>query len=107
MTTKYKIMLSALATGRMVRVTFTPATEGVVLPDHLLEQILVGLDFGCFAPTAITDLECTPAAISGTLRFGAEYFWCSVPWVAVVSINPIGPTQAQRAWNPTIIQGEN
>jgi stringent starvation protein B len=97
--------MEALATGRMVGVALTPATPGVVIPDQLMGQEAVVLDFGRRAPTPIEDLLCDAGGISGTLRFGGEYFWCSVPWAAVVAIAPHGPTPAQRAWNPTVIDG--
>ena len=108
MTEKYKIMLSALATGRMVRVAFTPDSQGVVVPADFRSQLGMMLDFGYNAPQAIDDLVCNDVAISGTLHFGGVgggYFWCSVPWGAVVSIEAIGPTPAQRAWTPMVLDG--
>ena len=98
-------MLEALATGRMVRVAFTVDTEGVVVPEGYRNQDAMALDFGRNAPTPITDLECGPDAISGTLRFGWEFVWCSVPWEAVVGIEAHGETPAARAWKPTVIKG--
>lgn len=102
---KRTITLDLLATGRMVRVYFTPDTEGAVVPEGYKGQDAMALDFGRRAPTPIDDLECGPDAISGTLCFGGDYFWCSVPWEAVVAVEPHGETPAARAWNPTVIQG--
>lgn len=102
---KRAAMLSLLDTGRMVRVVFTTATPGVEVPDWVKEQPVNALDFGRRAPTPICDLEVTDKAVSATLRFGAEYFLCVIPWEAVVGIAPFGPTAAQRAWNPTVIPG--
>jgi hypothetical protein len=98
-------MLEALATGRMVRVFFTPDTEGVVIPEWIKDRDAAMLDFGRRAPTPITDLKCDQNGISGTLRFGGDYIWCSIPWLAVVTIEAHGPTPAARAWTLPVIQG--
>ena len=56
---KRMVVLELLATGRMVRVAFTPDSEGVVVPDHLKELDALALDFGRHAPTPIDDLKAT------------------------------------------------
>lgn len=99
---KREATLQALATGRMVAVMLKTATEGVVIPEGLKDQEDLMLDFGRRAPTPIEDLVCDADGISGTLRFGEESFWCSVPWAAVVAIAPHGPPPAARAWSMTV-----
>lgn len=98
-------VLQALATLRMVLIEFGPAYPGVVVPERFADKERLSLDFGRRAPTPIDDLECEADAISGTLRFGDEYFHCSIPWEAITAITPHGPKPAARAWNPTVIDG--
>lgn len=102
---KRAAMLSLLDTGRMVRVLFATDTPGVDVPAWVKEQPVNALDFGRRAPTPIEDLVCDAGGISATLRFGGDYHWCSIPWEAVVGIAPHGPTPAQRAWNPAVLDG--
>ncbi|KKN87478.1 hypothetical protein LCGC14_0259330 [marine sediment metagenome] len=105
---KLQTALQLLATLRQVRFFVTPDAEGVTIPSHLKEEELVMLDFGRRAPIPIEDLKCDRDGISGTLKFGPEYFWCSVPWLAVVGIQKFGPTPAQRAWVPMVLtEGKN
>lgn len=100
-------VLQSLATLRMVQIEFGPAYPGVVIPDlyGIRTRERVALDFGRRAPTPIDDLECGPDAISGTLRFGDEYHWCSIPWEAITGITEHGPKPTARAWTPTVIDG--
>lgn len=100
----YRKALQILATGRMMRVTFAAPLS--IVPEHLADAGgPIMLDFGRRAPTPIDDLEVTAQAISGTLRFGNLYHYCSIPWSAVYAIQAVGPAPAERAWVPTVIQG--
>ncbi len=100
----YRKALQLLATGRMLRVTFEQRHASV--PSFCLDQLTpISLDFGRRAPTPIEDLEVTPEAISGTLRFGGAYHHCVIPWSAVYAIQLIGPAPAARAWNPVVLKG--
>lgn len=98
-------VLQALATLRMVRIEFNPKHPGVVVPEDFKDRDQLALDFGRRAPTPIDDLKCDADGISGTLRFGDEYIWCSVPWEAIVWQAQHGPKPAARAWTPTVIDG--
>jgi len=101
-------IMEGLNKGYMVRVAFRLEAEGVVVPERFRGGEVLALDFGRNAPTPIMDLECTQEAISGTLRFGEGYRWCSVPWDAVVQVQLHGESteesSAQR-WTPTVIDG--
>jgi len=99
-----------LATGAMVRIAFLVKVPGVIVPDHLSDNEALALDFGHFAPTPIKDLVCNEFGIGGTLRFGAEFVWCFIPWIAVVSVHKHGdemaaPEPETPRWTPTVIDG--
>jgi stringent starvation protein B len=83
---KLATMTSALATGGMVQVVFDASAAGVDVPLKFRGNQMLVLEYGINAPTAIPDLSVGENAIVATLRFGTDFYKCTVPWDAVYMI---------------------
>lgn len=60
--------------------------SGVLVPRHYRDNHKLVLQFAYDLPLPIRDLSITDHAISGTLSFNREPYWCTIPWSSVYAI---------------------
>ena len=94
---KRLLLEKLLAELDIVDVTVAPWAKGVVLPEHLTEQVPVMLQIGLNLLNPIPDLEVTDEGWSGTLSFNRQPFHVTVPWAGVVGM---GYQEEQIVWFP-------
>jgi hypothetical protein len=58
-------------------------TQNSQVPEWLKTKDTINLDFGYDLPIPIPDMEVDDAGIRGTLAFGSERCYVSVPWTSV------------------------
>ncbi len=95
--TKQEIFTRALNQYPIVSILIQTNITGLVLPEHLMKQEFVTLQYGLNLANPIKDLAAGQDGIKATLSFHRKYFETFVPWDAVMMIAegnppPIGPS---------------
>lgn len=76
-------LLELLEHGESVFVHVDPRAEGVVVPEHLRDELPLVLQLGYRLPIPTDDVETYMDRWEATLSFGRQPFGCVVPWKAV------------------------
>lgn len=76
-------LLEMLDAGKVL-VQLTPRHPGTDLPEHLRDEMAVGLALS--RRFALPVMELGPLEIRASLSFGGERYLCVVPWMAVFSL---------------------
>lgn len=76
-------LLEMLDAGKVL-VQLTPRHPGADLPEHLRDEMAVGLALS--RRFALPVMEVGPLEIRASLSFGGDRYLCVVPWMAVFSV---------------------
>lgn len=92
---KQQVMKQWLEKG-WVSVLLNPRIEGVILPNHLRENVHLALQYGYTMPIPIHDLTIDDVGIAATLSFQHVPCFTFVPWSAVFALTD--GEQELRIW---------
>ncbi len=95
--TKQEVFVRSLNQYPIISVLIQTNVTGLVLPEHLMKQEFVVLQYGINLANPIKDLSAGVDGIKATLSFQRKMFETFVPWDAVMMIAegnppPMGPT---------------
>jgi stringent starvation protein B len=82
---KKEVALALLERSR-VHVHLDPRKDGVIVPVHFRKQAQLVLEIGLNMPVPIPDLRVDDGAMTCTLSFSRQPFYCVVPWPAVFAM---------------------
>jgi stringent starvation protein B len=82
---KKEVALALLERSR-VHVHLDPRKDGVIVPAHFRKQAQLVLEIGLNMPVPIPDLRVDDGAMTCTLSFSRQPFYCVVPWPAVFAM---------------------
>lgn len=82
---KKEVALALLERSR-VHVHLDPRKDGVIVPANFRKQAQLVLEIGLNMPVPIPDLRVDDGAMTCTLSFSRQPFYCVVPWPAVFAM---------------------
>lgn len=78
--TDQKATIEKLLDDEQVLVHLNPSSDGVTLPDYLMDNRTVTLRLSRFFKGSLSTTE---SGIEAELLFGPDYFLCNIPWDCV------------------------